>query len=167
MASAPAGPPVAAACMDTPLGPLSAVAGEHRLKALSFGECRGECRGGEVEGELLAATRRQVGEYFAGERKEFDLPLAPAGTPFQRRVWEALAGVPYGATTSYRELAHALGAPGAARAVGRANALNPLVIVIPCHRVIGAHGALTGYGGGMERKRALLELEAARPLGSA
>ena len=163
MAAAPARTPVAGACMDSPLGPLTAMAGEHGLTALFFGECRG----GRGEGEHLAAARRQIGEYFAGERREFALALAPVGTPFQRRVWEALARVPYGATTSYRELAHVLGAPGAARAVGRANALNPVVIVIPCHRVIGAHGALTGYGGGIERKRALLELEAAQTAGPA
>jgi methylated-DNA-[protein]-cysteine S-methyltransferase len=161
MAPAQAGAPAAAACMDTPLGPLTAVAGKRGLTTLFFGECRS----GQVESELLTATRVQLGEYFAGERREFELALAPAGTPFQRRVWEALARVPFGATTSYRDLADTLGVPGAARAVGRANALNPLVIVIPCHRVIGAHGALTGYGGGIERKRALLELEAGRTPG--
>ena len=142
----------------TPLGPLSAAATEDGLVALSFAELPGE----QAISPVLDATRAQLAEYFAGERRRFDLPLAPGGTPFQLSVWDALAGVGFGETISYRALARKLGMPGAARAVGRANALNPLVIVIPCHRVIGARGALTGYGGGLGRKRALLELEAAR-----
>ena len=103
----------------------------------------------------------QLDEYFAGERREFDLELDPVGTPFQRRVWRALGEVPYGTTVTYGELAERLGRPRAARAVGAANGLNPISIVIPCHRVIGASGALTGYAGGIERKRTLLGLEAA------
>ena len=142
----------------TPLGPLSAAATEDGLATLSFAELSGE----QAMSPVLDATRAQIAEYFAGERRRFDLPLAPGGTPFQRSVWDALAQVDFGETISYRALARKLGKPGAARAVGRANALNPLVIVIPCHRVIGARGALTGYGGGLRRKRALLELEAAR-----
>ena len=105
--------------------------------------------------------RRQLAEYFAGERTAFELPLAPAGTPFQRGVWDALLAIPYGETRSYGELAAAVGKPGAARAVGRANHDNPIGVVIPCHRVIGAGGSLTGYAGGVERKRYLLELEGA------
>jgi methylated-DNA-[protein]-cysteine S-methyltransferase len=110
---------------------------------------------------VLAAAREQLAEYFAGERRDFDLPLKPAGTAFQRAVWEALRDIPYGETAGYGELAGRLGRPGAARAVGLANGRNPIAIVVPCHRVIGAAGALTGYGGGLERKRYLLELERA------
>ena len=105
-------------------------------------------------------ARWQLGEYFAGERTGFDLPLDPAGTPFQRAVWEALVEIPYGETVSYGELARQVGRPGASRAVGLANGRNPISIVVPCHRVIGASGSLTGYGGGLDRKRFLLELEA-------
>lgn len=108
----------------------------------------------------LAAAAAQLAAYFAGERTAFDLPLAPQGTPFQRRVWQALREVPYGTTTSYGELARRIGRPGAVRAVGLANGRNPLPIVVPCHRVIGADGSLTGYGGGLDRKRYLLGLEA-------
>src|SRR5918992_3148830 len=102
----------------------------------------------------------QLRAYFAGELREFDLRLAPHGTPFQREVWSALRDIPYGGTISYAELAAAVGRPHAARAVGAANGRNPIAVVIPCHRVIGASGALTGYGGGLGRKRLLLDLEA-------
>ncbi len=108
---------------------------------------------------LLAQARRELEEYFAGCRQRFSLPLAPRGTAFQRRVWRALEQVAYGATLSYGELARRLGAPGAARAVGAAVGRNPLSLFIPCHRAVGGDGALTGYAGGIERKRALLELE--------
>jgi methylated-DNA-[protein]-cysteine S-methyltransferase len=109
---------------------------------------------------VLAATRIQLGEYFAGDRRAFDLTLEPHGTRFQQRVWAALRQIPYGATASYGDLARRLGlGPGASRAVGLANGANPLSVVIPCHRVIGADGSLTGYGGGLERKRFLLDLE--------
>ncbi len=108
---------------------------------------------------VLRATATQLGEYFAGDRQVFDLPLAPAGTQFQQRVWQALALIPYGSTWSYRRLAEEVGSPGASRAVGLANGRNPISIVVPCHRVIGADGSLTGYGGGVARKRVLLDLE--------
>ena len=108
----------------------------------------------------LAEARRQLEAYFEGELREFDLPLAPQGTGFQLRVWEALRAIPYGETISYGELARRVGDPGAARAVGLANGRNPLPVIVPCHRVIGADGSLTGFGGGLDRKRALLELEA-------
>jgi methylated-DNA-[protein]-cysteine S-methyltransferase len=111
----------------------------------------------------LAPLRLQLEEYFAGERREFELDLAPSGTPFQLSVWRALCAIPYGETTSYGEIAVAAGQPGAARAVGGANNRNPIPIVIPCHRVIGASGSLTGYGGGLPRKRQLLALEAGVP----
>ncbi len=101
----------------------------------------------------------QLQEYFAGKRKVFRLPLAPVGTTFQRRVWEALYAIPYGETRAYRDIAAAIGVPHAYRAVGMANNKNPIMIVIPCHRVIRAHGELTGYAGGLEMKEALLTLE--------
>jgi len=108
----------------------------------------------------LAQARRQFDEYFAGKRKAFDVPLAPEGTPFQRAVWKAIAGVPFGATISYAELARRAGRPGSARAAGAATGRNPIGIIVPCHRIVGADGSLTGYAGGMDKKRALLALEA-------
>jgi methylated-DNA-[protein]-cysteine S-methyltransferase len=109
--------------------------------------------------EPFAQARSQLEQYFAGERTSFDLPLAAEGSEFERRVWRALEDIPFGETQSYGEVAERIGAPGAARAVGLANGRNPISIVVPCHRVIGANGTLTGYGGGLERKRFLLELE--------
>ena len=108
----------------------------------------------------LPDARRQLEAYFAGELREFDLPLAPEGSEFQLRVWEELRAIPYGETISYGELARRVGDPGAARAVGLANGKNPLPVIVPCHRVIGSDGSLTGFGGGLDRKRRLLELEA-------
>jgi methylated-DNA-[protein]-cysteine S-methyltransferase len=110
----------------------------------------------------LADACRQLDEYFAGERSEFDLALRAAGSDFQRAVWDELTRIPYGETMSYGELARRLGRPDAPRAVGLANGRNPISIVVPCHRVIGASGKLTGYGGGLDRKRFLLDLEAGR-----
>lgn len=109
--------------------------------------------------EKLAATRVQFDAYFAGELLDFDLPLAPTGTPFQISVWQALRDIEYGETISYAELARRIGNPRAVRAVGMANGANPLSIIVPCHRVIGADGSLTGYGGGLPAKKFLLELE--------
>jgi methylated-DNA-[protein]-cysteine S-methyltransferase len=108
----------------------------------------------------FAAAREQLADYFTGRRRRFELPLAPAGTDFQRRVWEALERIPYGETAGYGELAERLGAPRAPRAVGAANGRNPISIIVPCHRLVGADGGLTGYGGGLDRKRFLLALEA-------
>ena len=108
---------------------------------------------------------RQLREYFSGTRKEFDLPLAPEGTPFQRKVWSELRAIPYGETRTYGEIARRLGNAGASRAVGAANGSNPLSIVVPCHRVIGSNGALTGFGGGLPVKAALLKLEGWRGAG--
>jgi methylated-DNA-[protein]-cysteine S-methyltransferase len=105
---------------------------------------------------------QQLEAYFAGERTDFDLELSLAGSEFQRRVWQALPTIPYGETRSYGEIAEQIGASGAARAVGLANGRNPIAIIVPCHRVIGASGSLTGYGGGLERKQSLLELERRR-----
>jgi methylated-DNA-[protein]-cysteine S-methyltransferase len=116
--------------------------------------------------EALAPVRVQLEEYFAGSRTRFDVELDAQGSPFERAVWHALTEIPYGETESYGTLAQRVGRPGAARAVGLANGRNPVAVIVPCHRVIGADGSLTGYGGGLERKRTLLELEAGvLPLG--
>ncbi len=126
--------------------------------------------GGPVSGErndaspLLREAVRQVRDYFAGELKEFHLPLEMAGTEFQKRVWNSLLEIPYGETRSYSQIAQAIGAPMAVRAVGAANGENPIAIVVPCHRVIGANGKLTGYGGGLDLKRRLLDMEQGRRL---
>ena len=109
---------------------------------------------------LTEAVCRQLDEYFAGTRTAFDFPLRLQGTPFQEKVWAALRDIPYGETRSYQQIAQAIGQPKACRAVGMANHRNPIYIVVPCHRVVGANGALTGYGGGLDMKKALLELEA-------
>lgn len=111
-------------------------------------------------GPLTELACEQLAEYFAGTRRDFDLPLAPRGTDFQRRVWAALEGIPYGETRNYAELAEQLGSKGGQRAVGAANGRNPLAIVVPCHRVIGSDGRMTGYAGGIGRKRWLLAFEA-------
>jgi methylated-DNA-[protein]-cysteine S-methyltransferase len=110
---------------------------------------------------LLLDAAGQLTAYFAGELSEFDLALAPRGTKFQRRVWDAVSAIPYGATATYSEIAAEVCTPAACRAVGAANGRNPLPVIVPCHRVVGAAGALTGYGGGLDRKRLLLDLEAA------
>jgi len=115
----------------------------------------------EREDDVLRETRRQLDEYFDGKRRGFDLPLAPRGTGFQQQVWLALRDIPYGETISYAQLARRLDMPTATRAVGAANGRNPLPIVVPCHRVIGADGSLTGFGGGLPTKRYLLQLEGA------
>ena len=112
--------------------------------------------------EAFAAAGEQLDQYFAGERRDFDLPLDLRGTPFQRRVWQALLTIPYGETRSYGEIAAQIGRPDRPRAVGAANGRNPVSIVVPCHRVIGSDGSLTGYGGGLARKRWLLDHEAGR-----
>jgi methylated-DNA-[protein]-cysteine S-methyltransferase len=155
--------------VESPLGDLLLVGDEDRLRAVRF---RGDGRPLRIESESRRADQPfaeacdQLGQYFAGERRSFELALARAGTPFQRRIWDALERIPYGATASYGGLAESIGAPSAARAVGTANARNPLAIVVPCHRVIGAGGGLTGYAGGIERKRLLLELESSSAAGA-
>ena len=123
--------------------------------------------GGRSEGAavstdpLLLEAADQLRAYFAGELREFDVPLAPRGTAFQREVWAAVSAIPFGSTATYSEIAAAVGRPSACRAVGAANGRNPLPVIVPCHRVVGAAGGLTGYGGGLDRKRLLLDLEAA------
>jgi methylated-DNA-[protein]-cysteine S-methyltransferase len=117
----------------------------------------------EAAGEVFDDVIAQLREYFAGQRKAFDLPLLMEGTAFQRRVWTALQDIPYGMTISYAELARRVGQPTASRAVGLANGRNPVAIIVPCHRVVGSNGRLTGYGGGLPRKRFLLDLESPQP----
>jgi methylated-DNA-[protein]-cysteine S-methyltransferase len=144
--------------LDTPVGPLRIVISDHGLSEIRFGAySRHQVAPGHP---VLRSAVTQLEEYFAGRRTTFDLPLAPVGSPFQRRVWEALREIPYGRTESYGALAARLGLVNGARAVGAANGQNPLPIVVPCHRVVGANGRLVGYGGGLERKRTLLEIEA-------
>ena len=144
------------ALLDTPLGPLALVSDGAALTAATFGPPPDVAPGGDA---VLAEARRQLSAYFAGARSAVTVPVAPRGTPFQQRVWAALAEIPHGETWSYGALAARLGQPGGAQAVGAANAQNPIAVVIPCHRVVGADGSLVGYAGGLERKRALLELE--------
>ncbi|MDQ1287850.1 MAG: methylated-DNA-[protein]-cysteine S-methyltransferase [Actinomycetota bacterium] len=148
----------------SPLGDLTLVARDGALVGLYVPGQRHrppqEAFGPRV-GTGFEDAAEQFGEYFAGQRTAFDLPLRPEGTPFQQRVWQALRTIPFGGTTTYGELAASIGSPGAGRAVGAANGRNPLGIVIPCHRVVGANAALTGYSGGLPRKTFLLELERA------
>ena len=146
---------------DSPVGPLALSGDRDALTGLRFADRVSAPDDSLHDDARFAEERRQLGEYFAGTRTAFDFPLKLEGNAFERRVWEALQAIPYGTTTTYGELAARLGAPEAARAVGAANGRNPIAIVVPCHRVIGARGKLTGYGGGLERKRALLAHEGA------
>jgi len=134
-------------------------AGEHGLRAIEFVPKREPAGPRDGQHALLRETERQLRAYFAGRLRAFDLPLEPLGTDFQQRVWHELLDIPYGETRSYGEIARRIGAPAAVRAVGAANGANPLPIVVPCHRVIGAGGKLVGYGGGLPLKRRLLALE--------
>ncbi len=151
--------------VDSPIGPLTLVADGGQLVALYLDSQRhrpGDAElgaEGDARAEPFAAAAAQLSAYFDGRLTEFDLPLAPSGTEFQRRVWAALQQIPYGQTWSYGDLARKIGSPAASRAVGLANGKNPIALVIPCHRVIGSDGSLTGYGGGLDRKRFLLALE--------
>jgi methylated-DNA-[protein]-cysteine S-methyltransferase len=149
--------------MDSPLGELTLVGRDGALAGVYFAGQRNRPRPGRL-GRLapagLAEPVRQLGEYFAGERTAFELELDLSGDAFDRQVWALVAAIPYGQTRSYGQLARELGEPGLAQQVGVANARNRLCIVVPCHRVVGSDGKLTGYAGGLARKRALLELEA-------
>lgn len=156
------------ATVDSPLGPLTLVAeGDALVGVYLAGQAHrpaDERFGAPAPDDdaTLAAAATELAEYFAGRRTSFTVPLRPAGTAFQHAVWDAIAAIPYGRTATYGELAQELGRPTAVRAVGAAVGRNPLTIVVPCHRVVGAHGALTGYAGGLDRKRTLLALEATR-----
>jgi methylated-DNA-[protein]-cysteine S-methyltransferase len=152
---------------DSPVGRLELRAEGGQLTGIYFEQHAGRAAAAtdeHVEPEdaaVLAEARGQLQAYFAGTRQGFELSLGPRGTPFQRAVWQALAALPFGTTVSYAELARRIGRPGAARAVGLANARNPIAIVVPCHRVIGENGTLTGYAGGLATKRWLLDHERA------
>ncbi|MEV4253622.1 methylated-DNA--[protein]-cysteine S-methyltransferase [Spirillospora sp. NPDC049652] len=160
--------------IDSPVGPLTLVADGPELVGLYMHQQRHrppqETFGtpGDPDDEPFASVAAQLADYFTGGRHEFDLPLKLKGTPFQRSVWEALTRIPYGETVSYGELAAELGNPTASRAVGLANGRNPIGIIVPCHRVVGSTGSLTGYGGGIETKRFLLDFERSnQPAGQA
>ncbi|HZQ30876.1 MAG TPA: methylated-DNA--[protein]-cysteine S-methyltransferase [Mycobacterium sp.] len=150
--------------VDSPVGPLTLAGRGGTLTHLRMEDQTHEPdrAGWERDDNAFPDAVEQLAAYFAGERTDFDLDLQLAGTEFQRRVWAALQTIPYGETRSYGEIAVQIGAPGAFRAVGLANGRNPIGIIVPCHRVIGASGSLTGYGGGLDRKRVLLELEKSR-----
>lgn len=143
---------------DTAIGTLTIGGDETSVTIISFGECVPK-DGVHQKTPLTDRTAKEIREYLLSTRRSFDLPLKPEGTPFQKRVWEALLTIPYGETRSYKEIARLAGSPKGFRAVGMANNRNPIAIVIPCHRVIGADGSLTGYGGGLPIKKRLLELE--------
>lgn len=150
--------------VGSPVGPLTLAGRDGQLMHLRMVDQTYEPSrdGWEVDDSAFPDAVEQLAEYFAGERTVFDLELHMVGTAFQRRVWAALQSIPYGETCTYGDIAREIGSPGAFRAVGLANGHNPIGIVVPCHRVIGANGSLTGYGGGLDRKRALLELEKSR-----
>ncbi|GGT52158.1 methylated-DNA--[protein]-cysteine S-methyltransferase [Streptomyces purpureus] len=152
--------------VGSPYGPLTLVATDGVLSGLYMTAQRhrpAEETFGSPDPGAFDETISQLEAYFAGERREFDLPMRLHGTDFQRAVWEQLRTIPYGETRTYGELAEALGKPSASRAVGLANGKNPIGIIVPCHRVIGASGSLTGYGGGLDRKQRLLAFEAGAP----
>jgi methylated-DNA-[protein]-cysteine S-methyltransferase len=141
----------------SPLGPLTLVTREDGTLVELW--LSGKAGAQDTLHDSATTAARQLDEYFAGHRRAFDLPIEPKGTDFQRQVWNALLDIPYGETRSYGQIARAIGQPSAVRAVGAANGANPIAIVIPCHRVIGANGTLVGYGGGLDKKTKLLELE--------
>jgi methylated-DNA-[protein]-cysteine S-methyltransferase len=150
------------AILASPIGELTLAADDAGLHAIRFAKEKRPAQpdpGWRQDSALLEEPIRQLLAYFAGQLEAFDLPLAPLGTPFQRKVWQLLCEIPYGETISYGELARRVGNPSASRAVGLANGSNPIPIVIPCHRVIGSNGKLTGYGGGLPLKQKLLSLE--------
>ena len=141
--------------LDSPIGTLGIEVRDGFVTRIVFGGF--EKTGGHDP--ALDAAETQLREYFAGARREFEMPLRPEGTPFQQKVWQALMEIPYGETRAYSDIAAAVGSPKAARAVGMANHVNPIPVVIPCHRVVGKGGSLTGYAGGLDMKTTLLELE--------
>lgn len=153
--------------VDSPVGALLLAGSGAGLHLIEFENPRhpmAQCDQWQAgECDAIRVTAHQLEEYFAGQRHEFELPLAPRGTPFQMDVWHTLASIPYGRTITYAQLAHQVGRPSAVRAVGAANGRNPLPIVLPCHRVIGSDGGLTGFGGGLPTKEYLLRMEGALP----
>jgi methylated-DNA-[protein]-cysteine S-methyltransferase len=155
--------------IDSPVGTLTLIATNGYLSGLFMTDQRHRpptavlgAGDASPDASPFPDVTEQLREYFAGERSDFDLPLAAPGTPFQHLVWAALRQIPYGGTASYGQVAEVIGRPGASRAVGLANGANPIGIIVPCHRVVGADGGLTGYGGGLERKQFLLDLERRR-----
>jgi methylated-DNA-[protein]-cysteine S-methyltransferase len=162
MTAAITAPSLAHTVLDSPVGPLTLVAVDGVLARLNMDRQRyapDPASFGPRDDGLFAGAAAQLEDYFGGTRTEFELDLALAGTPFQQRVWQELRAIPYGETVSYGQLADRIGQPTASRAVGLANGRNPVSIIVPCHRVVGADGSLTGYGGGIERKRYLLAHE--------
>lgn len=154
--------------LASPIGELMLIGSEATLGAIRFesGDGARNAEAGWIRGgAALTETARQLADYFGGARTAFDLPLAPEGTPFMKRVWKELERIPFGTTISYGELARRIGDPGASRAVGAANGKNPIPIVVPCHRVIGADGSMTGFAGGLDIKRSLLRHEGAAATG--
>lgn len=147
--------------LNSPIGALQLVSDGSALSEIRFSGTHRRTSGDSASDPTLSAAARQLDEYFAGRRRSFELPLAAQGTDFQRQVWQALAEIPYGELRSYRDIARGIGRDKAVRAVGAANGRNPLPIVVPCHRVIGSNGTLTGFAGGLEVKRQLLQLEGA------
>lgn len=145
--------------IESPLGPLRLFARGHELIGLHLPD-QDVPDGSDRSTPVLVETAQQLAEYFAGTRTEFELPLAPRGSGFQERVWRQLLAIPFGMTRSYGEIARAIGRPSASRAVGTANGANPIAIIVPCHRVIGQNGSLTGYAGGLATKKWLLDHEA-------
>lgn len=143
---------------ESPVGALTILAGENGIQAIKFGEDEKVKSTGKAS-EMTGRAVKELEEYFQGKRKEFTVPCVPEGTDFQKRVWEALIQIPYGETRTYKEIAAAAGNSKASRAVGMANNRNPIPIIIPCHRVIGTNGSLTGYAGGLKAKEYLLKLE--------
>ena len=153
------------AAIATPLGPMRLVTDGTAILALEFDAPAVDAKPlSAAAGSIAHAVTQHLDAYFLRRQVELPIPMAPSGTPFQREVWSALRGIPHGETVSYAEIARRVGRPAAVRAVGAANGRNPIAILIPCHRVIGANGTLTGYAGGLDRKRALLLLEAPGPL---
>lgn len=155
-------PPTVQRTIPSPVGPLTLMGDPTRLTHLLYDHQVTRVRrqvDPPMDDTAFGPVIAQLDAYFSGERTDFDLDLAPTGTPFQLEVWQALTTIPYGRTCSYEDLAARIGRPGAARAVGAANGQNPISIIVPCHRVIGASGRLTGYGGGLDRKSLLLDLE--------
>lgn len=147
--------------LDSPIGPITITASPRGITAVAFATAHASDAHHPVAAAFAADAARQLTEYFSSTRADFDLPLAPEGTPFQHRVWTCLRSIPHGETRAYADVARALGHPDASRAVGAANAANPIAIIIPCHRVIAADGTLHGYAGGLHRKRWLLDHELA------